>query len=42
MQPVDTLKDEQKLEEAFEVVETEKMGEGAHEKYHAIAEELTG
>jgi hemerythrin-like domain-containing protein len=32
--------DQRKLAEAFDKVEKEEMGEGVHEKYHHIAEEL--
>jgi hemerythrin-like domain-containing protein len=28
------------LEKAFDIVEAEEMGEGIHEKYHALAHEL--
>jgi len=35
-----TEQDWRELEEAFERVEKEEMGEGTHEKYHSIAHEL--
>jgi hypothetical protein len=31
---------QQELNRAFEKVEAEEMGEGAHEKYHQLAHEL--
>jgi len=34
--------DQEELELAFEQVEAEEMGEGVHEKYHALAHELAG
>jgi hemerythrin-like domain-containing protein len=37
-----TPEDQAELEEAFERVEREEMGEGEHERFHALALELTG
>lgn len=34
--------DQKRLSEAFEKVESEEMGKGVHEKYHALAHELSG
>ncbi len=35
-----TAEDQTRLEEAFERVEAEEMGEGTHERYHELAHEL--
>lgn len=37
-----TPEDQQELVEAFERVEAEDIGTGVHEKYHALAHQLTG
>ncbi len=34
--------DQKQLSEAFEKLESEEMGKGVHEKYHALAHELSG
>ena len=36
-----TAEDQTALNEAFEQVEAQEMGEGVHEKYHRLAHELT-
>ena len=35
-----TVEDDARLVQAFEAIEREEMGEGAHEKYHRWAHEL--
>jgi hemerythrin-like domain-containing protein len=37
-----TAEDQAELQEAFEQVEAEEIGEGIHEKYHQLAHELAG
>ncbi len=37
-----TAEDDERLVKAFEAIEREEMGEGAHEKYHRWAHELAG
>ncbi len=37
-----TVRDQAELEQAFEKVESQEMGEGTHEKYHQLAHELAG
>lgn len=34
--------EQKQLSKAFEIVESEEIGEGVHEKYHALAHELAG
>lgn len=36
-----SVSEDHALEQGFERIESEKMGEGTHEKYHGIAEELS-
>lgn len=37
-----TAEDDERLVKAFEAIEREEMGEGAHEKYHRWAHESVG